>query len=98
MSSGASVLTDYRRRDEIIGLDARTSEIRSPSPVTRVRWCGVLPAKWSVSTGVVGRMLQDAPAAHQVASDADLVVTATTDVIWIDERRGDPVWTVASVG
>ncbi|MFK7918992.1 MAG: Ig-like domain-containing protein [Ilumatobacter sp.] len=32
--------------------------------------------------------------AASVASDAQLDVTATTDVVWIDDRAGDIVWTV----
>ena len=79
------------QRIEIADLDARAGDLlavagdagalirRAPSEVVQFDWRGAA-------------ILDRAPVT--VDADADLAVTATTDVIWIDDRSGDFVWTV----
>ncbi len=69
-----------------------TVPIRSPSPATPVWSCGVRHPRWCGSTGAAQRLLDDRP--MSVAPDADLEVTSTVDLVWVDDVAGDLVWAV----
>ncbi len=59
--------------------DAAAVVKRGPSSITRIDWR-------------TGEVLDELPAA--VSSDATLAVTATVDLVWVDEVAGDFVWGV----
>ena len=59
--------------------DAAAVVERGPSSITRIDWR-------------TGEVLDELPAA--VSSDATLAVTATVDLVWVDDVAGDFVWGV----
>ena len=64
----------------------------SPSPARQQRSFVAVPARWSGSTGVPARSSRTSP--RPVAADATLSVTATVDLVWVDDVAGDFVWGV----
>ena len=59
--------------------DAAAVVKRGPSSITRIDWR-------------TGELLDELPAT--VSSDATLAVTATVDLVWVDDVAGDFVWGV----